>query len=289
MYLMLFVLLIVTLSALLYLLLAWRVAERRRLQAMMHGACSELLTSVGISVLVPEECEAQHVGQLLMVECERYEVVVVVDGMRQRALFEQLVTRYRLIRVEYLPTGEFPVEAVRGLYRSRKRCFRHLVLLDALVTERVQGLNAAADVATYDYLLPAGPDEVPTAGAIAWLLCELSARVDGGPERLRTTLGAAASLYARSAVARVGGFGGRRQLRSEWLPTALLRSCRAPWYAAQWWGGVALGVAVVVGWLLALAWWQLLALALTMAAVWLVAVRLQQLTERLDEEGASGG
>lgn len=103
---------------------------------------------------------------LLSSEYSRYEVVAVLDSRRQVAEFGALAARYRMIRVEWVSTGELEVTGVRALGRSRKRCFRRLVLVDRVFDGAAGDLDAAAAVATYDYLLPVGTGQRLLPGAV---------------------------------------------------------------------------------------------------------------------------
>lgn len=206
------VLMLCLLCAATVVLLGWVAAAerdfaRRRLWLSMHGARADAVGGIGLSVLVPEGVTLRRAEELLSVEYALYEAVFVIDGARQAELLELLAERYDLFRTGCRPTGELPAEGVRALYRSRKRRFRRFVLLDMRQADRSAALNAAAEAATYDFLLPLRPTERLTCGAVERAVCELAAAVPP-PAVLRARSGAGATLYRRSALVAAGGFGG---------------------------------------------------------------------------------
>lgn len=123
-------------------------AERRA------RASSDAPDGIGISVLCSGVTDAAQIENLLSPEYSRYEVIVVLDARRHAAEFAALTARYRMIRVEWVCSGELEVSGVRALGRSRRRCFRRLVLVDRARDSEAGDFDAAASVATYDYLLP---------------------------------------------------------------------------------------------------------------------------------------
>ena len=112
------------------LLAVLRARDRRLLVAAARTVYSDAPDGIGISVLCSGVTDPAQLENLLSPEYSRYEVVVVLDSRRQAAEFGALVARYRMIRVEWTFAGELEVTGVRALGRSRKRCFRRLVLVD---------------------------------------------------------------------------------------------------------------------------------------------------------------
>lgn len=199
---------------------AERACARRRLVASLHGVRAGAVGRIGVSLLLTGPITLRRIEELLAVEYALYEVVAVLDGTRHEELFAALVARYRLIRVEYHPTGELPVRGIRALYRSRTRCFRRLVLVDFAADEASDGVSfpacdAAAEVASYDYLLPLRPGERLTDGAIERIAVGVAA-VQPSPAVLRARSGGRTTLYSRAAVVAAGGF--RRGLRRRAKP-----------------------------------------------------------------------
>ncbi|MBR3846794.1 MAG: hypothetical protein IKM37_04470, partial [Alistipes sp.] len=102
-----------------YLWMAAHDHLRRRWLRLQHGVLYDAIEQIGISALVVDRCTLQRLDALLAVEYPRYEVILTLRRARDPILFEELLDRFRLIRVEYTPSGELPVAGVVGLYRSR--------------------------------------------------------------------------------------------------------------------------------------------------------------------------
>lgn len=179
--------------------------QRRQLHARMRGVRCGAPDGIGLSVLLVESAAPRQIEALLTVEYTAYEVVVVIDSVQEAAAFVELVRRYHLIRVEYRPTGDFPSVAVGGLYRSRRRPFRRLVVVDTAAERRSERMNAAADVAAYDYLLPIRRGERLADGAVERLVSLIGERTTE-LRLLRITEGIRCFLCLRSAAAAAGGF-----------------------------------------------------------------------------------
>lgn len=107
-----------------------RARSKRLLLNAVRRASSDAPDGIGISVLCSGVTDAAQIENLLSPEYSRYEVIVVLDARRHAAEFAALTARYRMIRVEWVCSGELEVSGVRALGRSRRRCFRRLVLVD---------------------------------------------------------------------------------------------------------------------------------------------------------------
>ncbi|WP_296005082.1 hypothetical protein [uncultured Alistipes sp.] len=191
------------------LALAMRARNARRLALGGHGAALAAGDGPGISVLCSGVRQSGQVENLLSTELVRYEVVAVVDAAHYPACFERLVDRYRMIRVEHVPSDEFPARGVRSMWRSRKRCYRRLVLLDREETTQEEDFDAAASVATYDWLLPVHGAERLIPGAVERLAEVLGGAEPGTIGAVRSWPGEAEVLLNRDAVSAAGGFGQR--------------------------------------------------------------------------------
>lgn len=251
-----------------------RARNKRRLLAEARGISCDAPEGIGISVLCSALCDPARIEELLSVEYARYEVVVVIDARRHPAEFEGLVARYRMIRVEWKPSEEFPDAAVRTLGRSRKRCYRRLVLVDREQDTTEGDLNAAAAVATYDYVVPLCADMRLLPGAVERLAAELSEHPLGEVALVRTWVGGQALLVSREAMVAAGGFSPRllrsiphRKRLTLWEPllcAAAPRRRLPP--SGVLTAALLLLAAVVVA--AAAGVWPLVAVLLTAAVVW---------------------
>ena len=89
---------------------------------------------------------------------------------------------------------------MRALGRSRKRCFRRLLLVDRVFDGAAGDLDAAAAVATYDYLLPVGRGQCLLPGTVERLVAELGSEPPGSLDLVRSHLGEPAALLSREAL-----------------------------------------------------------------------------------------
>ncbi len=253
-----------------------RRACNRRLVSQACGRSQGVGANIGISVLCCGLTDLVRIERLLSVDYARYEVVVVLDGRQWAEDFERLIARYHMIRVEWQPTDELHTEGVRSLGRSRKRCFRRLVVVDRIGGDPHGDLDAAAAVASYDYLIPLCGDLnlLPeTIERIAEVLGEEPERM---LEWISSPVGAYGCVISREAVVAAGGFGRgvlrgipRSKRRLLWEPLLAREACHR---IGQGWiravgllfAGAAVACAVAGVW----AW---SAISVTLLALWLAA------------------
>ncbi len=185
---------------------AWHLRRgyaKSRIVESMQGLRSDAPDGIGVSVLCHAESLAQ-IERLLASEYARYEVVAVVDSARQRELTEALVVRYNMIEVGHRVTGDLPTEGIRRLMRSRRRWFRRLIIVDFHGTERA-GFDAAAEVATYDFVLPLRRGVVLQRRAVERLVGEVASEGAGRVQIVAGITAPRVMLISRAALVRAGG------------------------------------------------------------------------------------
>lgn len=265
-----------------------RACNKRLLLAEAHGIASDAPEGLGISVLCSGVMDPARIEELLTVEYARYEVVVVIDARRYPVEFESLVAHYKMIRVEWKPSEEFPDVGVRTLGRSRRRCYRRLVIVDRPQDTTEGDLNAAAAVATYDYVLPLCAGMRLLSGAVERLAASLSEHPPGAVALVRTWVGGHAALVSREAVAAAGGFTPRllrsiprrkRLILWEPLLCAAAPRRRLPPSGVLSAALLLLGAVVVAA---AAGVWPLVAVLLTAAVVWSAAACASQAISSAD-------
>lgn len=243
-------------AACLWLGVVVRARNRRVLLSEARGLGCDRSETSGISVLCCGLRDVEQVAELLAAECACYEVVVVLDSRVRPAEFGTLAARYRMTRVAWRNAGEFPAAGIRAVARSRRRCFRRLVLVDRVRGSAAEELNAAAAAATYDYLLPVCRGELLLPDTVARLSAELGACGGKTPELIRSRLGMPAMLVSREAVASAGGFGPRlvrsiprSRRRTLWEPLLCAPGgCRRQGIAPTVAAIAAAGAAAAAGW-----------------------------------------
>ncbi|MDE5906135.1 MAG: hypothetical protein K2G66_00650 [Alistipes sp.] len=263
-----------------------RARNKRLLTARMYGMTGDASAAVGFSLLCSGVRRCGQIENLLSSEYARCEVIVVADAWYRPVFFESLVVRYRLIRVEYIPADELPVRNVRSMWRSRKRCFRRLVLLDCPEDTPWSDFDAAASVAAYDWLLPVRNGQYLLPGALERLAVEVAQGCPGTIGSIRSWIGVPFVLFAREAVVAAGGFGGhpvrhvpRRCRRVLWEPLFYRSDFRArhrrwrPWVAVPLVGGI-----VIAGFA---GRWVLACFLLMLAVGWSAAVCVRSLSSEM--------
>ena len=286
-------LLLLSAGAFVLLWLVVRARARRLLVRASRVAASDAPGGIGISVLCTGVTDPSRIADLLSVEYARYEVVAVLDSRRHPAAFGELVDRYRLIRVESPRPGELPLTGVRSLGRSRKRHLRRLVLLDRVFDGTAGDLDAAAAVATYDYLLPVGPGSRLLPGSIERLVAGLGDVPSGSLDLLRSYAGVPALLLGREALVAAGGFGARplrhiprSRRRTLWEP--LLAPARPGWRIPGWVTvAAALSLAAAIAAAMAGGCWTTAAVAGSAALLWTAGACADRLSS--DASGPGSG
>lgn len=182
-----------------------RACRRRQLWRTLSGAVAASFDGPGISIVACGATDLRQIADLLAAEYARCEVVLVLDS-RRTSLFRETVARYRMISVDCPLSEELPVPQVRALYRSRLRCFRRLVLVDCASSRTEVALDAAAGVASYDWLLPVCGGRQLVPGAVERLAAEAGDAPAGSIESIESRVGEPAVLVARDRVVDEGGF-----------------------------------------------------------------------------------
>lgn len=254
-----------------------RDERRRRLRSVRRGVLCDVGGGVGISLLCTDVSDLCQIADLLDTEYPRCETVLVLDGRQKPEEFRAVVAAYHLFRVDYRICGELPATGVRGLYRSRSRSFRRLVLIDRASSVAADDLDAAAGVAAYDYLMPVGAGQYLLPRAVERLAGEVAEHRREPLQLLRIRVGVPAVLVHRDAVIAAGGFSGRilrhipRRARLSLYEPFLYRPAAAPALPRRVWTVPALLLAAAVG---AAAWfglWITASVFLTGAFLWAAA------------------
>ena len=251
-----------------------RSIRKRRLLAREHGVASDAPEGTGISAVCSGVRDHDQLENLLGVEYARYEVVVVLDARLFFAEFEAIVTRYRMIRVNYAPCEELPVVGVRGLYRSRQRSYRRLVLIDRAQSSAYDDFDAAGCVATYDYLLPVRRGCLLLPGTVERLAAELSEYPSGTLELVRSRLAEPAVLVSRGTVLREGGFSRRvghsvrRKNRRTLYEALLYRPCKLRPNDAVWSTVIGIALIAAAGLSALSGAWLAAAILMTAVVIW---------------------
>lgn len=126
---------------------------------------------VSIVILAPrnEECIVQALSTLY----PAIEVIVTIDAEREQALMSSLISRYSLISVNHKGIDS---TLIRGLYRSRRRAFNSVIVIDMPAAEL--GYNTARQIASYDYTLCLSSDTHLEEFAVGRLVAALASELE---------------------------------------------------------------------------------------------------------------
>ncbi len=136
---------------------AWRSrrwADKRRLIAAVSAMrCDSVKGNIGISIICSGvDCMAQ-IENLASPEYENFEVVLCLDSDTSLRRMRNIIDRYALFRVALPSRSEaLPVVGVRAIYRSRRGAIRRMTLIDKRFTSHEDALDAAVNVASFDYM-----------------------------------------------------------------------------------------------------------------------------------------
>ena len=203
-------LLLAVFSAVRFAFMLLRGRNRRRMFAPSLGSLSDGAGETGLSVICLGAYDAASVAGLLTVEYERYEVLAVTDSAGMPGVLRELADRYALVKVDYSPHPDFaPGLFVRGLYRSRRRRFRRLTVVDMVPVSAGTCADAAAGIALYEYvaLVHGGARLLPYA--VERVVAEICSP-ERPPHEISTASGAGLVVYRREDVVRRGGFSSGR-------------------------------------------------------------------------------
>jgi hypothetical protein len=117
------------------------------------------------------------------------EVVAIVDSHRERAFVEEMLQRYYLVRVNHSS-----IEGVRALYRSQRRAFRRVVVVDLPFENRNRATMVASAIAAFDYLLYLQGERLLARDAVAYCANVIASQCLTISVQLSTVVGASVQL-----------------------------------------------------------------------------------------------
>ncbi len=195
---MLVIILIICVMLLLFLL-----GEQSHRDAVLRDELSEIdLTAprYSISVVVTGGCSVRYVASLLRSEPATYEVIVVADYEANESLLRSLIRYFGLFKVSFAPNGELTTGAVRGLYRSHKKLFGRVVVVDSPSACGNTPFEVGAAVSVSIFNLQIYASRTLRRRAIAYLLLELSSRSGGDVEQITSRVGERFKFLIREAA-----------------------------------------------------------------------------------------
>ena len=116
-----------------------------------------------ITVIAPAYNESlsivENIKALLTLYYPNFEIVVVNDGSRDNTL-EMAIEAFDLEKVTYLVDSKIPCQEIRGIYKSRKKAFNNLTIVDKLNGGKADALNSGINIAKGDYFISIDVDSI---------------------------------------------------------------------------------------------------------------------------------
>lgn len=156
--------------------------------SLMH-ILREDVGHVGVSAIVAYPETIAPLLALLEEEYPRSEVVVIADLQGENSGLGEAVGLYRLVKVNHAH-----LEGVRALYRSRRRAFRRVVVVDLPAEYRSLAKATGRAVAAYDNLLYLQGESIVEQNAITYCANVVAAQHSAKGVLMRSIVGAEAHL-----------------------------------------------------------------------------------------------
>ena len=116
-----------------------------------------------ITVIAPAYNESltivENIKALLALYYPNFEIVVVNDGSKDNTL-EKAIEAFDLECVTYVVDYKIPCQEIRGIYKSRKRAFNNLTVVDKFNGGKADALNSGINIAKGDYFISIDVDSI---------------------------------------------------------------------------------------------------------------------------------
>jgi cellulose synthase/poly-beta-1,6-N-acetylglucosamine synthase-like glycosyltransferase len=116
-----------------------------------------------ITVIAPAYNESlsivENIKALLTLYYPNFEIVVVNDGSKDNTL-EKAIEAYDLEKVTYVVDYKIPCQEIRGIYKSRKRAFNNLTVVDKFNGGKADALNSGINIAKGEYFISIDVDSI---------------------------------------------------------------------------------------------------------------------------------
>ncbi|MFI3281040.1 MAG: hypothetical protein R3Y44_03590 [Rikenellaceae bacterium] len=141
-----------------------------------------------------------YIAESLKSESSAYQVVIVADFQRHEQLLRSITHYFGLFKTQYSPSDELAQGAVRALFRSHRRLFSKVVVVDSPRSSRYTPFEVGAVVSSYNYNLQVDSKRALRPRAIENLLLELALRPEGSVEQITSMIGERFKLLCREAA-----------------------------------------------------------------------------------------
>ncbi len=190
---------LITLLVVIFILWTNYVMRQARLREVIHfdDTASPRLR---ISVVSQYGKGVNYIASLLRSESTAYEVIIVDDFSQKESTLREVIQYFGLFKASYSTSGELPQGAIRSLFRSHKRLFSKVVIVDSPHSKEYTPFEVGAVVSRYNYNLQLRSQRPLRSKAIEHLLLELAWREEGSVEQIESRLGERIKLICREAA-----------------------------------------------------------------------------------------
>jgi cellulose synthase/poly-beta-1,6-N-acetylglucosamine synthase-like glycosyltransferase len=116
-----------------------------------------------ITVIAPAYNESvtivENIKALLALYYPSFEIIVINDGSTDNTL-EKAIKAFDLEKVTYVVDYKIPCEEIRGIYKSRKKAFNNLTVIDKYNGGKADALNSGINIAKGDYFISIDVDSI---------------------------------------------------------------------------------------------------------------------------------
>ncbi|MGE5428274.1 MAG: glycosyltransferase family 2 protein, partial [Methylococcaceae bacterium] len=116
-----------------------------------------------ISVIAPAYNESltivENVKALLALYYPNFEIVIINDGSKDETL-EKVIAAFDLEKVPYVVDYKIPCAEIRGVYKSKKKSFNNLTIIDKINGGKADALNAGINISKGDYFIAIDVDSI---------------------------------------------------------------------------------------------------------------------------------
>jgi biofilm PGA synthesis N-glycosyltransferase PgaC len=116
-----------------------------------------------ITVIAPAYNESlsivENIKALLALYYPNFEIVVVNDGSKDATL-EKAIEAFDLEKVTYVVDYKIPCQEIRGIYKSKKKAFNNLTIIDKFNGGKADALNSGINLAKGEYFISIDVDSI---------------------------------------------------------------------------------------------------------------------------------
>ncbi|RZK59548.1 MAG: glycosyltransferase family 2 protein [Pedobacter sp.] len=121
-----------------------------------YRALASSTQAPGMSILAPAYNEGanviENVRSLLSIHYNNLEVIIINDGSKDDSL-EKLIAAYDLYKSDFFVNQQVATKPVRGVYKSRAKKYRKLIVVDKVNGGKADALNVGINISQKEYIV----------------------------------------------------------------------------------------------------------------------------------------